>query len=197
MKQDEIQSPLLSKDRAAANPAGSCIPVQLLKKRYVPLTTNNFEIRVYNMDGSAPTEFSDLLTLSTDEVGNVQEEQDTIVVHYGNGLIKFPSKVSFADVTWTLNCYCSPNVLEQLRAWRKQVYDPQTEKMGLPSSYMKQVYFIKYDGQGNVRDVIKCPGTWIGALDNGAMNQTGGEVVKVQVPLVISRAIYLTEADLR
>ena len=62
---------------------------------------------------------------------------------------------------------------------------------------MKQVYFIKYDGQGNVRDVIKCPGTWIGALDNGAMNQTGGEVVKVQVPLVISRAIYLTEADLR
>lgn len=164
---------------------------------YVPLTTNNFEIRVYNMDGSAPTEFSDLLTLSTDEVGNVQEEQDTIVVHYGNGLIKFPSKVSFADVTWTLNCYCSPNVLEQLRAWRKQVYDPQTERMGLPSNYMKQVYFIKYDGQGNVRDVIKCPGTWIGALDNGAMNQTGGEVVKVQVPLVISRAIYLTEADLR
>lgn len=162
---------------------------------FVPLTTNNFEVRIYNMDGSSPAEFSDLLTLSTDEVGNVQEEQDSIVVHYGNGVIKFPSKVQFADVDWTLNCYCEPNVIDSLRAWRKQVYDPDTEKMGLPSEYMKTVYFIKYDGQGNPRDIIKCPGTWIGALDNGTMNQQGGEVVKVKVPFVISRAIYLKPED--
>ena len=162
---------------------------------YVPLTTNNFEIRIYNMDGSAPTEFSELLTLSTDEIGAIEEQQDSIVVHYGNGLIKFPSKVNFADVTWTLNCYCSPSVLDNLRAWRKLVYDPDTEKMGLPSQYMKQVYFIRYDGQGNPRDVIKCPGTWIGALNNGAMNQTGGEVVKVSLPLVISRVIYLASSE--
>ena len=158
---------------------------------FVPLTTNNFEIRIYNMDGSSPTEFSDLLTMSTDEVGNIQEEQDSIIVHYGNGLIKFPSKVTFADVDWTLNCYCEPNVLDSLREWRRQVYDPATERMGLPSEYMRQVFFIKYDGQGNPRDVIRCPGTWIGALDNGSMNQTGGEVVKVRVPLIISRAIYM------
>ena len=162
----------------------------------MPLTTNNFEVRIYNMDGSSPTEFSELLTLSTDEVGNIQEEQDSIVVHYGNGLIKFPSKVNYSDVTWTLNCYCSPNVLEALRAWRRQVYDPDTEKMGLPSEYMRQVWFIRYDGQGNVRDIIRCPGTWIGALDNGAMNQTGGDVVKVSVPFVISKAIYLKPEDL-
>lgn len=164
---------------------------------YVPLTTNNFEIRIYNMDGSSPEEFSELLTLSTDEVGAISEDQDIITVHYGNGVIKFPSKVSFADVTWTLNCYCEPNVLEALRAWRRQVYDTETERMGLPSEYMRQVYFIRYDGQGNVRDVIKCPGTWIGALNNGDMNQTGGSVVKVQVPLVISKAIYLKAEDLR
>lgn len=162
---------------------------------WVPLTTNNFEVRVYNLDGSNPAEFSDLLTLSTDEVGSIKEEQDIITVHYGNGVIKFPSKVTFSDVEWRLNCYCQPNVLEALRAWRKQVYDPDTECLGLPSEYMKNVYFIKYDGQGNVRDVIKCPGTFIGALDNGSMNQTGGELVKVTVPLIISRAIYLKPED--
>lgn len=149
------------------------------------------------MDGSSPTEFSDLLTLSTDEVDNIREEQDIITVHYGNGIIKFPSKVTFGEVNWTLNCYCEPNVLESLREWRRQVYDPDTEKMGLPSQYMRQVFFIKYDGQGNVRDVIRCPGTWIGALDNGSMNQTGGEVVKVAVPLIISRAIYMKPSDFR
>lgn len=164
---------------------------------YVPLTTNNFEVRIYNMDGSSPSEFSDLLTLSTDEVGNIVEEQDTIVVHYGNGVIKFPSKVTFGDVDWTLNCYCTPNVLESLREWRKQVYDPETEEMGLPTEYMRQVYFIRYDGKGTVRDVIKCPGTWIGALDNGSYNQQGGEIVKIKVPFIISRAIYLTESDLK
>lgn len=158
---------------------------------------SNFEIRVYNMDGSSPTEYSDLLTLSTDSIGEISEEQDIITVHYGNGVIKFPSKVTFADVEWTLNCYCTPNVLESLREWRKQVYDPQTEAMGLPSNYMRQVYFIKYDGQGNVRDVIKCPGTWIAGLKNGEMNQEGGAVVKVQTTLVISRAMYLSQADLQ
>lgn len=164
---------------------------------WVPLTTNNFEIRIYNMDGSSPTEFSDLLTLSTDTVGAVAEQQDSIVVHYGNGLIKFPSKVTFEDITWQLNCFCEPNVLEALREWRRQVYDPDTEKMGLPSQYMRQVYFIKYDGQGNPRDVIRCPGTWIGALNNGEMNQEGGAIVKVTVPFVISRAIYMKPEDFR
>lgn len=149
------------------------------------------------MDGSSPTEFSELLTLSTDEVGEIAEEQDTIVVHYGNGVIKFPSKVNYSDVTWTLNCYCEPNVLQSLREWRRQVYDSDTERMGLPSEYMRVVYFIKYDGQGNPRDVIKCPGTWIGALNNGAMNQTGGEIVKVSVPFVISKALYMDPADFR
>ena len=164
---------------------------------YVPLTTNNFEVRIYNMDGTTPTEFAELLTLSTDEVGAIVEDQNTIEVHYGNGIIKFPSKVTFAEVDWTLNCYCEPNVLEALRAWRRQVYDPETERMGLPSEYMRQVFFIKYDGQGNVRDVIRCPGTWIGALNNGDMNQTGGDVVKVRVPFIISRAIYMRPEDFR
>ena len=164
---------------------------------FVPIFNNNFEVRVYNMDGSTPTEFSDLLTMSTDGVGAITEDEDQVVVHYGNGLIKFPSKVNFGNVDWTLNCYCEPNTLENLRAWRKLVFDPETEKMGLPSQYMKQVFFIKYDGQGNARDVIRCPGTWIGALDNGAMNQTGGDVVKVRVPFIISKAIYMKPSDFR
>ena len=164
---------------------------------YVPLTTNNYEIRIYNMDGGNPTENADLLTLSTDSIGELAEEQDVITVHYGNGIIKFPSKVEFADVDWTLNCYCAPNVLDALRAWRQQVYDAQTEKNGLPSQYMRQVYFVRYDGQGNERDRIRCPGVWIKGLQNGNMDQQGGEIVQVQTTLVISKAIYLKSSELR
>lgn len=162
---------------------------------YVPLTTNNFEIRIYNMDGSTPAEFSDLLTLSTDEVAEIAESEDSIEVHYGNGIIKFPAKVGYNDVDWTLNCYCEPNVLQALRDWRNLVYDPVTEKMGLPSQYMRQVFFIKYDGQGRVRDVIRAPGTWIKELQNGSMQQSGTELVKVKVTLVISKAIYMKPED--
>lgn len=163
---------------------------------YVPLTTQNFEIRVYNMDGSSPTENADLLTLSTNDIGEISEEQDTITVHYGNGVIKFPSKTTFNDVDWTLNCYCAPNVLGELRKWREKVYDSKTEKMGLPSEYMRTVYFIRYDGKGNQRDVIKCPGVWIKNLTNGAMNQEGGQIVQTKVTLVISKCVYLTDQDL-
>lgn len=162
----------------------------------VPLTTNNFEIRVYNLDGSSPTENADLLTLSTDEIGQIEQDQDVITVHYGNGIIKFPAKVSFNDVDWTLNCYCSPNVADSLQAWSDKVYDGNTERMGLPSEYMRNVYFIKYDGQGNARQVLKAPGTWIRALKYGAMNQQGGEVVKISCTLVISKIIYMNPEDI-
>ena len=161
---------------------------------YVPLMQQNFEIRIYNMDGTTPSEFSDLLTLSTDEVGEISEDEEAIEVHYGNGIIKFPGKVTYGEVDWTLNCYCEPNVLESLRAWRNLVYDPITEKMGLPSQYMRQVFFIKYDGRGEVKDVIRAPGTWIKDLKNGGMVQEGG-LVKVGVTLVISKAMYLKPED--
>lgn len=162
---------------------------------YVPLTTNNFEIRIYNQNGTEPGEYSELLTLSTDEVGAIQESQDSITVHYGNGLIKFPSKVSFNDVDWTLNCYCEPSVLDALRAWRRQVFDPDTERMGLPSEYMRQVYFIRYDGRGNAKSILRCPGTWINGLNYGGGNQTGGDVVKVSVQFVISKVFYMKPED--
>ena len=150
------------------------------------------------MDGNlAQDNYSQVLTLTTDSVGAIEESQDAITVHYGNGVIKFPSKVTFNDVSWTLNCYCEPNVLEYLRKWRKSVYDPDTERMGLPSEYMKQVYFIKYDGQGNARDVIKAPGTWISGLSSGEMNQAGGDIVKVSTTFVISRAMYLRPEDFK
>ena len=147
------------------------------------------------MDGSVPSEFSTLLTLATDEIGSINEEEDVITVHYGNGVIKFPNKVDYGDVDLTLNCYCEPNTLDGLRAWRKLVYDPETEKMGLPSQYMKLAYIIRYDGQGNrARDVIKLPGVWIKGLENGAGNQSG-DIVKVRTTLVVSKAIYLKPED--
>ena len=67
--------------------------------------------------------------------------------------------------------------------------------MGKPTDYMRTVYFIRYSGDGSeVLDVIKCPGTWVKNLSNGAMNQEGG-IVEVQVSLVISKAIYLKPED--
>ena len=163
----------------------------------VPLTTNNFEIRIYNMDGSSPTENADMLTLSTNDIGEITEEQDVITVHYGNGIMKFPSKTSFSDVDWTLNCYCSPNVLESLRQWRQDVYNSETESVGVPSEYMRVVYFIRYDGRGVARDVIKCPGVWIKGISNGAYNQEGGALVQIKTTLVISKAIYLSASEIQ
>lgn len=158
---------------------------------YVPQMKQNFEIRVYDSDGGAATDFSNVLTLSTAEVGAIQEEQDVITVHYGNGIIKFPNKVSFNDVDWTLNCYCSPDVVGALKKWRDSVFDAETEKMGIPSEYGKMVYFIRYDGRGTAKSVIKCPFTWIKGLNYGDYNPEGG-LVQVTTTFVISKAIYMT-----
>jgi hypothetical protein len=163
---------------------------------YVPVMTQNFEIRIYNMDGTTPGDYADTLTLTTDSIGDISESQNTIEVHYGNGVIKFPGKVTFDDVDWTLNCFTSPNTLEALRAWKRQIYDTTTEAMGKPTQYMKQAYIIKYSGDGQqMLDVIKLPGVWIKDLKNGAMAQKGDEMVQVSVTLVVSKAIYLKPED--
>lgn len=77
------------------------------------------------------------------------------------------------------------------------MYDPDTERMGLPTSYMRTVYFIRYDASGRqARDIIKCPGTWIRGLKNGNMNQEGGSIVQASVTLVISKATYMTGSQI-
>ena len=151
-------------------------------------------LQLLNCFGALSDEFSDVLTLSTKEIGEIEEDQETITVHYGNGVIKFPGKVDYGEVTWTLNCFTAPNVLQSLRDWRAKCYNTVTEAMGKPTDFMRCVYFIKYSGDGEVLDVIKCPGTWIKNLSNGAMNQEGG-IVEVSVSLVISKAIYLKPED--
>jgi len=168
----------------------------LAQDNMVPITTNNFEVRLFNLDGSQPSE-SNILTLYTDEIGDVQEEQDIISVHYGNGVQKFPSKVTFADVDWTLNYFCSPNVADAIHAWREKVFEFESQKMGLPSQYMKNAYFIRYDGQGNPRSIIYLPCVWPGAVRETGGNQQGGEVVKISFPLVVSRMQYIKPEDYR
>ena len=165
---------------------------------YVPLTTNNFEIKIFNTGANSGGVSGPMktLTLSTAEIGEIAEEQDVITVHYGNGQIKFPSKVSFSDVDWTLNCYATPDTLGSLIDWRKEVYNPDTELMGLPTQYMRTAYFIRYTGNGQLAYALKAPGVWCRSLKYGAMNQEGGQIVQVSVTLVISKAIYMSARDM-
>ena len=46
------------------------------EQSYVPLTTNNFEIRIYGNGSNTPAENSNLLTLATAEIGEIEEDQD-------------------------------------------------------------------------------------------------------------------------
>ena len=75
------------------------------------------------------------------------------------------------------------------------MFDATTEKMGLPSQYFKTAYIVRYDGQGNERDVLRLPGVWLSSLSYGGMNQEGGNIVQCQVGLVVSKVIPLTEAE--
>lgn len=162
----------------------------------VPITSNTFELRLFQLDGSQPAE-ANIMTLYTDEIGDIQEEQDIISVHYANGVQKFPAKVTFADIDWTLNYFCSPDVSQAIHEWRDQVYNGISERMGLPSEYMRNAYFIRYDGQGNPRKIIYLPCVWPGPVRETGGNQQGGEIVKISFPLVVSRMQYIKPEDYR
>ncbi len=132
-----------------------------------------------------------MLTWSTRSIGSISEQQGSIKIWYQNEFIQFPTRVDLSDVSWNLHSYCSPNLVEPLRAWRNQCYNWKTSHGGMPSQYRKNVYITLRDIASTPRTIIKLPGVWIDAFQMSALDYETEANIEITTNLKLSRIEYL------
>jgi hypothetical protein len=160
---------------------------------YMPYLKDKFEIRLYNVNSSELASFSDILTLSTDSLGEFKKGYGVIEDFYGNDSLKFAGKPTFQNVSWTIKGYVGLDSQQALVNLDKQVFDSATEKVGRPSRYMKDAYVLRDSGDGDsaYSRIWKWRGVWISSLGFGDADYKSSDIVKFNCTLEVSRAIYL------
>lgn len=160
---------------------------------YMPYLKSKFEIRLYDVNSSNVASYSDILTLSTESLGEFSKTYEQITDHYGNDSYKFAGKPTYENVSWTIKGYCGLDSQQALVDMDAQVFDAVTEKTGRPSRYMKDAYVLRDSGDGdpNYSRIWKWRGVWIQKLSFGDYDYKASDIVKFNCTLVVSRAIYL------
>lgn len=162
---------------------------------YMPYLKDKFEIRLYPVNSTAgeTNSYDELLTLSTQSLGEFKKSYQAIEDFYGNDSVKFAGKPSFSSVSWTIKGYVGLDTQAALVAWDNQVFHSQTEKVGRPSQYMRDAYVLRDSGDGdpNYSRIWKWRGVWPQEVGFGDHDYTASDLVRFNVTLQVCRAYYL------
>jgi len=162
---------------------------------YVALTVNQFQVRLHNVHGNDPTSYAEDLDFSTAQLAPFTSQREVIPIHFVHGVYKVPGKTTWNDVSWTVNWFCEPDIIETVKALDKSVYNPRSGKQGTPSIYAKTLTYSRFDGQGMPRAVCRARGVWLGNVDYGQNDMVGGSVAQIQLTLTISMLEWLDRAE--
>lgn len=162
---------------------------------YMPYLKDKFEIRLYPVNAANPgqSSYEDLLTLSTQSLGEFKKSYGVIEDFYGNDSVKFAGKPSFSSVSWTIKGYVGLDTQAALDNWEGQVFNSSNEHTGRPSQYMRDAYVLRDSGDGdpNYSRIWKWRGVWPSEIGYGDHDYTASDLVRFTVTLQVCRAIYL------
>lgn len=160
---------------------------------YMPYLKDKFEIRLYDVNSSDIASFSDVLTLSTQSLGDFKKSYTVLEDFYGNDSLKFAGKPQFTGVQWTIKGYVGLDSQQALVNLDNQVFDSATERVGRPSKYMKDAYVLRDSGDGDSKysRIWKWRGVWLSELSFGEHDYTASDLVRFTCTMQVSRAIYL------
>lgn len=153
---------------------------------FVPQHQNNWVLEIAGLPGDG----KDLIVLSLRSGALPNESNEPIVIPYGNEERKVAGKAKFADMPLKVNDWVDRKVRKAIVDWRKQVYDPETGNIGLPSLYKKSAEIILYASDGTRTRSVRLVGLWPSAVEGGELNMEGMEVVQINMTLQYDRAIW-------
>ena len=118
-----------------------------------------------------------------------KESNDAIVVKFGNEERKVAGPAKFENVELVVKDYVDQPVMQKLIAWRKEVYDPATGKIGWAKDYKTDGELILSGPDGTTERKWKLQGIWPSALNPGGGDMESGEPNTASVTLTIDKAV--------
>jgi hypothetical protein len=151
------------------------------KYKWEPQRTNHFEVVITGL----PKELT--LAVNTFSLPNVTN--DPIEVPHGNSRIKFAGQTMFggSDSLEVID-YVGLDTEKIVNDWRLQVYDPQTDQMGVAVDYKKNATITEYAPDHTQLRVWNLEGVWCsGAAFGDSLTMDGSDVKKITMTLAYDR----------
>jgi len=150
---------------------------------FVPQHANNWIIEIAGLEGDD----RDLLVLSLHSSNLPTESNNVVEVPYGNQVRKVAGKQIFEDIPLIVKDFVDRETRDAVRRWRRQVSDPVTGNVGLPSDYKKKADMILQATNGTSLRTIPLVGVWPSEYNGGALDMESDEQVLIELTLTYDR----------
>lgn len=158
--------------------------------------TNNFEVVISGI-GELTGNVNDTRTVTLSlESGFLPAEQSSDQeLHYANTLVHVAGTTTYSGGSIVVKDIISEKEdMEQIIInWRKSVYDPDTDKVGLAFNYKKDARVIQYAPDGSMERTWKLIGVFPIAVNYGTLDYSSGGAIKtIEVTLSYDKAIRIS-----
>jgi len=152
-------------------------------KKYEPLRKNHFRLNISGLPGSADSDTIGLALVSF-PVPTVAVERTSI--DFGNEQRHVAGGATIEQANLTVVDYIDPDTAEYLFEWFKEVYDPDTGKVGLAADYKKDGSVVLYDPEGTEVREWSLSGIFPTNFNQGEFSMSArGEVQQIQMQLSV------------
>lgn len=157
--------------------------------------TNNFEIVISGI-GELTGNVNDTrtITLAIESGFLPSEESSSQELNYSNTLVKVAGTTTYSGGSLVVKDVISENedIEAIIIAWRKAVYDPDTDKVGLAFNYKKDARVIQYAPDGTMTRTWKLLGVWPRSVNYGNLEYgSGGAIKTIEIGLEYDKAIRI------
>ena len=152
-------------------------------KTYEVQRTNHFEVI---LDG-----FGDEFTLSVESIPLPTVSNDPIELAYGNSKVKVAGQATFEDIEIVVKDMIGADMEAKLDAWRRQVYNPETDQVGWAANYKRNGRIHQYAPDGTYDRTWRIVGAWPTNMTPGDMAYDGGDKKTISMTLSVDKAYIL------
>lgn len=153
---------------------------------FAPQHQNNWMIEIAGLEGDD----RDLIVLSLATGSLPPESNDEVEIAYGNEKRYVAGQATFETVPLTVRDYVDREVRAAIIRWRRQVYDPETGLVGLPSDYKKTADMIIMAPNNTLLRKCSLIGVWPQAMTPGDLDMSSSEQVMIEMTLRYDRAVW-------
>lgn len=155
--------------------------------------TNNFEFILSGIgELTGNVNNTRTITLAVDGAFLPTEDNSVQELHYSNTAVKVAGTVTYGSGTLTLKDMITEgsDIESIITEWRKSVYDPETDKIGLAFNYKKDARVVQYAPDGSMERTWKLQGCWPSSVDYGQLQYgSGGSIKLISVGIQYDKAI--------
>lgn len=155
--------------------------------------TNNFEFVLSGLGNiTKNANHAESIKLAVDGAFLPAEDSSVQELAYSNTSVKVAGTTTYGSGTLTLKDLISEksNIEDIVRLWRKAVYDPDTDKVGLAFNYKIDARVVQYAPDGTMERTWKLMGCWPTSVDYGQLQYgSGGAAKTISVGIAYDKAV--------